>query len=53
MCGRFVGFRSLEELKELKDILMDKIHTEFVSYPVSKQFNSARNNDPSCVEPSH
>jgi putative SOS response-associated peptidase YedK len=36
---------------ELEGILKDDIYTEFVSYPVSKQVNSTRNNNPSCVEP--
>jgi len=31
----------------------DDIYTEFISYPVSKQVNATRNNDPSCVEPRH
>ena len=38
---------------KLKDILQENIHTEFISYPVSKQVNSSRNNDPSCVDPTN
>ncbi len=41
-----------QNITELEGILKDEICTEFVSYPVSKQVNSTRNNDPSCVEPS-
>ncbi len=41
-----------QNITELEGILKDDICTEFVSYPVSKQVNSTRNNDPSCVEPS-
>jgi putative SOS response-associated peptidase YedK len=40
-----------QNITELKGILKDDICTEFVSYPVSKQVNSTRNNDPSCLEP--
>ena len=36
---------------ELEGILRDDIWTGFISYPVSKQVNSTRNNYPSCVEP--
>jgi putative SOS response-associated peptidase YedK len=39
-----------QNIAELEVILKDDIYTEFVSYPVSKQVNSTRNNDPSCVE---
>ena len=42
-----------QNITELEGILKDDICTEFVSYPVSKQVNSTRNNDPSCVEPSN
>lgn len=35
----------------LEAILKDRIHTEFVSHPVSKQVNSSANNDPSVIEP--
>ena len=36
---------------ELKGILKDDIYREFISYPVSTQVNSTRNNNPSCLEP--
>ena len=42
-----------QNITELEGILKDDICTEFVSYSVSKQVNSTRNNDPSCVEPSN
>jgi len=35
----------------LGEMLTDEIVTELVGYPVSKQVNSARNNDPACIEP--
>ena len=38
-------------ITELEGILKDGICTELVSYHVSPQVNSTRNNDPSCVEP--
>ena len=41
-----------QNITELEGILKDDICTEFVSYPVSKQVNSTRNNDLSCIEPS-
>ena len=34
----------------LKNILETALLTDLVCYPVSKQVNSARNNDPSCIE---
>ena len=40
-----------QNITELEGILKDDICTEFISYSVSKQVNSTRNNDPSCVEP--
>jgi len=40
-----------QNITELEGILKDDICREFVSYSVSKQVNSTRNNDPSCVEP--
>ena len=40
-----------QNITELEGILKDDICTEFVSYTVSKQVNSTRNNDPSCLEP--
>ena len=39
------------DLDELKKILKREIITELVSYPVSKQVNSASNNNPVCIEP--
>jgi len=39
------------DLDELKNILKREIITELVSYPVSKQVNSASNNNPACIEP--
>jgi putative SOS response-associated peptidase YedK len=42
-----------QNITELKQLLKDSIHREFISYPVSKQVNSTRKNDPSCVEPAH
>ncbi len=39
------------DLDELKNILENEIITELVSYPVSKQVNSASNNNPACIEP--
>jgi putative SOS response-associated peptidase YedK len=40
-----------QDLAELDRILKNEIVTELVSYPVSTQVNSTRNNDPSCIEP--
>ena len=40
-----------QDVVELGKILKNEIVTELVSYPVSKQVNSTRNNDPSCIEP--
>ena len=40
-----------QDLGELGRILKNEIVTELVSYPVTKQVNSTRNNDPSCIEP--
>jgi putative SOS response-associated peptidase YedK len=70
MCGRFVGYRNLDELKEIfpidrsacevtanynaapsQEILEKALLTDLVSYPVSKQVNSTRNNDASCIDP--
>ena len=42
-----------QNITELEGILKDDINTEFVSHHVSKQVNSTRNNDPSCLEPTH
>jgi putative SOS response-associated peptidase YedK len=41
-----------QNVVELGKMLKNEIVTELVSYPVSKQVNSTRNNDPSCIEPS-
>ena len=35
----------------LKNILQEEILTDLVSHPVSKQVNSTRNNDASCIDP--
>jgi len=35
----------------LGKMLKNEIVTELVSYPVSTQVNSTRNNDPACIEP--
>jgi len=40
-----------QDVAELDRILKNEIATELVRYPVSKQVNSTRNNDPSCIEP--
>ncbi len=40
-----------QDVVELDKMLKNEIVTELVSYPVSKQVNSTRNNDPSCIEP--
>jgi len=40
-----------QNVVELGKMLKNEIVTELVSYPVSKQVNSTRNNDPSCIEP--
>ena len=40
-----------QDLGELDRILKNEVVTELVSYPVSKQVNSTRHNDPSCIEP--
>ena len=40
-----------QDLGRLKDILQKGLITGLVSYPVSKQVNSIRNNDPSCIDP--
>jgi putative SOS response-associated peptidase YedK len=40
-----------EDVERLKDILQKGLITDLVSYPVSKQVNSTRNNDPACIEP--
>jgi len=40
-----------QDAVELGKMLKNEIVTELVSYPVSKQVNSARHSDPSCIEP--
>ena len=40
-----------QEIVGLKNILKHGIYTELASYPVSKQVNSVKNNDPSCIDP--
>ncbi len=40
-----------QDIGELDRIMKNEIVTELVSYPVSKQVNSTRHNDPSCIEP--
>jgi putative SOS response-associated peptidase YedK len=40
-----------QDVVELGKMLKNEIITELVSYPVSKQVNAARNNDPSCIQP--
>ena len=40
-----------QDVAELGKMLKNEIVTELVSYPVSKQVNMTRNNDPSCIEP--
>jgi putative SOS response-associated peptidase YedK len=39
-----------QDISYLKKIMQKKL-TRLISYPVSKQVNSARNNDPSCIDP--
>ena len=40
-----------QNVVELDKMLKNEIVTELVSFPVSKQVNSTRNNDSSCIEP--
>jgi len=40
-----------QNVVELGKMLKNEIVTELVSFPVSKQVNSTRNNDSSCIEP--
>ena len=40
-----------QDVTLLKNILAKALLTDLVSYPVSKQVNSARNNDASCINP--
>ena len=40
-----------QDVDALKNILEKEVLTDLVSHPVSKQVNSARNNDASCIDP--
>jgi putative SOS response-associated peptidase YedK len=40
-----------EDVERLKDMLQKGLIADLVSYPVSKQVNSTRKNDPSCIQP--
>ena len=40
-----------QDVAELKNVLEKALLTDLVSYPVSKQVNSTRNNDASCIDP--
>jgi putative SOS response-associated peptidase YedK len=40
-----------QNVTELNEILKNEIITELTSYPVSREVNSIRRNDPSCIEP--
>jgi putative SOS response-associated peptidase YedK len=40
-----------QDVVELDKMLKNEIVTKLVSHPVSKQVNSTRNNNPSCIEP--
>jgi len=40
-----------QDVVALGKMLKNEIVTELVSYPVSTQVNSTRNNDPACIEP--
>jgi putative SOS response-associated peptidase YedK len=40
-----------QKVAALENILRNEIFTELLSYPVSKQVNSTRNNDPSNIKP--
>jgi putative SOS response-associated peptidase YedK len=42
-----------QDVAALKNILGKALLTDLVSYPVSKQVNSTRNNDASCIDPVH
>ena len=41
----------IQSPKDLDAILHDGMTSEIKYYPVSKQVNFAKNNNPSCVEP--
>jgi putative SOS response-associated peptidase YedK len=40
-----------QDMTDLKKILEKERLTELISYPVSRQVNSTRNNDASIIEP--
>ena len=40
-----------QDINTLKNILEKALLTDLVSHPVSKQVNSTRNNDSSCIDP--
>ena len=40
-----------QDVNALKNILEKALLTDLVSHPVSKQVNSTRNNDSSCIDP--
>jgi putative SOS response-associated peptidase YedK len=40
-----------QDVNALKNILEKELLTDLVSHPVSKQVNSTRNNDASCIDP--
>ena len=40
-----------QNVTELNELLKNDIITELTSYPVSREVNSTRHNDPSCIEP--
>jgi putative SOS response-associated peptidase YedK len=40
-----------QDVDALKQILQKELLTDLVSYPVSKQVNSTRNNDAACIDP--
>jgi putative SOS response-associated peptidase YedK len=40
-----------QDTAALKNILETALLTDLVSHPVSKQVNSTRNNDASCIDP--
>ncbi len=41
----------LQDSKEINDILLNGHVSEIKGFPVSEHVNSARNNDPSCIQP--
>ena len=40
-----------QNVTELTEIMKNEIITELTGYPVSREVNSTRHNDPSCIEP--